>query len=105
MITTQKVVAILRKAGCQFSKYEASGMVRGWGSSSEGYEVRKWGEGRIRIDYRHGSYARNTSEEVTKQRLVKVAEILSAVGLDVRNEGLWLYVAAAPPATPGEETR
>lgn len=38
-ISTQKIVAILRKAGFDAAKWQASSMIRGWGDWSFGYKV------------------------------------------------------------------
>jgi hypothetical protein len=95
-LTTQKVTGILRKAGCSFSQYHASKMVRGWGNFSDGYKVSQAGNV-VRVDY-HGGPA--------MERLEAATRILRAAGLDVEPQhGMWLRVAAAldaqePPPRP-----
>lgn len=97
MATTQKVVAVLRKAGGEISKYHRSGMIRGWGESTRGYEVRRYGDGPVRVTHTEGSTGRRTeTPERRDAALSKAAEALRAAGLDVAEAGTeftrWLEV-------------
>lgn len=85
MATTQKVVAVLRKAGLPIAKYEASRTIRGWGEWTPGCRVRKVGNV-IRVDL-----ARAAHESVAR-------DALRAAGLTVDERGTvyakWLEVTA-----------
>lgn len=83
MATTQKVVAVLRKAGLPIAKYEASHMIRGWGDWTPGYQVRKYGDA-IRVNHDKPS------------ALQKAHDALRAAGLTIIETGTefarWLEV-------------
>jgi hypothetical protein len=52
-MTQQKLYAILRKAGYRAAKWEASGMVRGWGEYSTGPRITKR-DNVLRVTYETG---------------------------------------------------
>lgn len=97
MITTQKVIGVLRKAGAPISTYARSGSIRGWGTSSRGYRVHKRTE-YIHVRFDSGTY--NANEDDTKM-IAKAATILRAAGLLVEERttdySKWLEVRDAAP--------
>lgn len=92
-VSTQKIVAVLRKAGLDIATYSRSQMVRGWTSlSTSGYRVRKYEDG-IRISF---ETERALNFERTMARLVEAQKAIGAAGFAsfvYKNGGLMLHVA------------
>lgn len=74
MITTQKVVAVLRKAGLTISKFG--------GTITRGYRTQLMGDF-VRVEYTDGSYGNDTPEQ-WGAALEKARAALLAAGLTVQ---------------------
>jgi hypothetical protein len=89
-VSTQKIVAVLRKAGMPIARYHTSSMVRGWSSLSQsGYRVRKLTDLIIRISY---DTRGNFSESATAAKLNAAKDVLSAAGISSEVNGTFLEV-------------
>lgn len=88
MATTQKVTAVLRKAGVTFSKFHRSGMVRGWGTTSRGYSTSRSYDDKelIIVEYELGSDSSRRLNQA--ERLQRSAEAIGKVVDTLRNAGL-----------------
>lgn len=86
-LTVQKVSAAMRKAGLSAARWNASGMVRGWGDWTSGVRVTSHRAGaEIRVCYQRGNWARPTAEqEATKAN--EIAAALDAAGIAYERTG------------------
>jgi hypothetical protein len=80
-VTTQKVRAVLRKAGVRLSTSSTTA-VKGWHDHTEGYEVHKYYPDRIAVDYTFGTWG-NRYDHTTKriQLLDEVCAILETANI------------------------
>src|SRR5688572_17811563 len=84
MATTQKVTAVLRKAGGTFAQEHKSGMIRGWSDWSEGYKVRKHSAGKVRVSYEVGwQRSGPTTVQHSAKKLDEARDALLGAGLRV----------------------
>lgn len=79
-LTTQKVCAVLRKAGIPVAVWNRSGMVRGWGSWSSGVRAQYDDFGRIGIGYELNHWSKATTHDVEK-RLDQAVEAMAKAGI------------------------
>jgi hypothetical protein len=85
-LTTQRVVAILRKAGHSIGKWLASGQIRGWGDYSAGALV-KWDDfGRIHVHHVVGHWSKLNPAQLD-QKTGEYAATLTAAGIPVARIG------------------
>jgi hypothetical protein len=83
--TYQKAAATLRSAGFKASEFHRSGMVRGWGETTTGFNVRKGG-GKFVAEVRHyisSNYRGDKHAEREREALDSYAEALEAAGFVV----------------------
>jgi hypothetical protein len=78
--TAQGVSAALRKDGFEKSETRTT-RIKGWHEHTQGYRVRSWGEGEVRVEYELG-FGRNDWWRVEK--LAVYAETLRAKGWNVQ---------------------
>lgn len=85
VLSTRAVASALRKAGFKRSEWLASGRVRGWGSNTEGFDVRADYRGYITVSHTLASMTGGSISE-RRQRitdlLAKYADALRAAGYD-----------------------
>lgn len=77
-VSRQKVSAAMRKAGLQAAKWNASGMVRGWGHWSSGVRVQEYA-GEIRVRWQTGRWI--SAQKAEETNLPKIAAALVAAGI------------------------
>jgi ABC-type transport system substrate-binding protein len=82
MITKQKVQAVLRKAGYDKATWERSGMIRGWGEWSEGYEV-KQRENKITVQHVMPRFGRGDTGARMRGCLEEYKQALEKAGINV----------------------
>lgn len=86
-LTTQKVYGLLRKAGLQRARWNASGRVKGWGSGTEGYEVSQENPfSPVDVEYCpstniHKRYAEGEFAAIEREALSKAKAVMEAAGL------------------------
>lgn len=83
--TAQGVSAALRRAGFERSETHAT-RIKGWHNYSEGYRVRNWGEGEIRVEHETGSRTAADASAVRRReaKFAEYAEALRAKGWNVQ---------------------
>jgi hypothetical protein len=84
--TASGVSAALRKAGFERSETHTT-RVKGWHDYTEGYRVRSWGDGEVRVEYVTGSRLSAGSDVIRRRRdarFAAYAEALRARGWNVR---------------------
>ena len=81
-VSSQKLYAILRKAGFRAAKYNRSQMIKGWGNWSSGVQVVKDDRDRWEVSYNFGSSPRDSIEPSRRAaRLQEVQQALVAAGV------------------------
>lgn len=91
ILTTQKVISVLRRGGFTKSESIESRMVRGWSTPTCGFRVTIWqgsasdGYARmIRVTHRLDGYARSDADRAQmREWCSKYADVLEAAGLSV----------------------
>jgi hypothetical protein len=81
--TASGVSAALRKAGFERSETRTT-RIKGWHHYTEGYRVRNWGEGEIRVEHTTGSGRGPDDSARCREFLGKYAEALRAKGWNVQ---------------------
>jgi hypothetical protein len=83
--TASGVSAALRKAGFERSETHAT-RIKGWHHYTEGYRVRNWGEGEIRVEHETGSRITPDANAVRRRdaKFAEYAEALRAKGWNVQ---------------------
>ncbi|HEY4530126.1 MAG TPA: hypothetical protein VIG97_07335 [Luteimonas sp.] len=76
------VSAKLRKAGHRIAKWNASGMVRGWGDWSAGAHVEQLDNGTIQVSDRVGRWSKQTPERA-RELVQQYAEALQDAGIPI----------------------
>jgi hypothetical protein len=81
-ITSQKLYAILRKAGFATSKTSTTS-VRGWTRSSAGVRVGKdsYHDGALRVEYVFGDYGRGVTDADRVRKLQAIQKVLVDNGI------------------------
>jgi hypothetical protein len=93
-VSLQKVSGALRKAGLRAAKWNASGMVRGWGDWISGVRVFRNHAGMPRITTEHGRWHKGT-EEVAAREVAAITAALDAAGLLYVVDGAYVTVTGA----------
>jgi hypothetical protein len=95
-MTTQKVSAVLRKAGYTAAQRHTT-RVRGWYHWTPGFVVRRCGEAGVRVEHHNRDHERDP--EGTAAALAGYKESLLAVGMRVlEGDSLLVVVPTAPEA-------
>lgn len=81
-VTTQKVHALLRKAGQSISKWHRSGQIRGWGHWSSGAAVEYDDFGVIHVNHVMGNWGKMTDAQIA-DRAQAYAKPLQEAGITV----------------------
>lgn len=96
MMTSQKLYAILRKAGHRAAKWQPSYMVRGWGEYSPGVKVKKDSDTyklwfNVTYESGHGAHAIERSRNAVQSYIVPA---LTAAGVQgkLTDDGLTFRV-------------
>lgn len=96
-ITRQAVSGAIRKAKLSVAKWEASGMVRGWGEWSGGCRVQQIGK-EIRVFHQYGRWAKPSDAlEAENARLIAAALDASGIPYFRSDNGLGFVVNRAIP--------
>lgn len=84
MATASQVSRLLKKAGHTRSVYTASAQVRGYGSSSEGFEATQGQDGAVTVRHNSSTLLHFTNkEEKRTAKLAAYTEVLTAQGFTV----------------------
>jgi len=96
-VTTQRLYAILRKAGFTAAKWEASGQVRGWGDWSPGVKCQQ--RQGLTVTYKvYGSHGEERIRNVMEHYVVPALNKAGITG-EWEEDGLTYRVTTeAPPA-------
>ena len=93
-VSRQKVSAAFRRSGIRAAKWEASGMVRGWGDWSSGVRVVQDGD-KVRAYWQSGRHARITNDGMLRIE-ADLANALTASRIAFTFEGGQFVIGEQP---------
>lgn len=95
MVTASQVSRLLKKAGHTRSEWHGSKQVRGWGNSTQGFQVRQSHDGSIQVHHQPSTYgSRRFDAGEMVAALEKYTATLTANGYQVEQVQLGLSETA-----------